>query len=96
MSRVKSFLLTGSLIFLTGCSSHAQEQLPPTQSEEPLGLSDTTPEDPALSSSAMTHPPMSRRASISGSLWSSREHRQQHAPMPIFWTRRQAGLSVAP
>lgn len=57
MSRVKSFLLTGSLIFLTGCSSHAQEQLSPTQSEEPLGLSDTAPEDPALSPSAMTHPP---------------------------------------
>ncbi|GBR19245.1 lytic transglycosylase domain-containing protein [Asaia spathodeae] len=52
MSRVKAFLLTGSLILLTGCSSHAQEQETPSAASETLGQNDSAPESLAPPSGA--------------------------------------------
>jgi len=46
MSRVKSFLLTGSLILLAGCSSQAQEQSQPP-APEALSQDDAVPETPS-------------------------------------------------
>ncbi|WP_406586557.1 transglycosylase SLT domain-containing protein [Asaia lannensis] len=42
MSRVKSFLLAGSFLFLGGCSSHAQEPEPSTSQPESLSQGDVS------------------------------------------------------
>lgn len=44
MSRVKSFLLTGSLLLLAGCSSQAQEQESPSAAPDALNQSDNAAE----------------------------------------------------
>ncbi|WP_438382491.1 lytic transglycosylase domain-containing protein [Asaia sp. BMEF1] len=54
MSRVKSFLLTGSLLLLAGCSSHAQEQESPSTAPDALSQSDSAAETfttPAIAAS---------------------------------------------